>query len=218
MTLSFKQNEEARPIYEKLCSGGWKVNKFITRYILKFCLVKKKIFCFKFWFSLIFTKTFLFKEIDRVLNWPFLIVNKSDGETFCKRVGNERDNFRIIGYRRIGESETWMKKLNFVVNMRNPSTVRKTTTDDNKAISWLQSKYETRDLCDIPPGELNTYWPTYSMTATKENGDLSPFNAASIVFFGWERVQLSVKLRTESMERQIHKNGIIIVSQSINFV
>lgn len=36
-----KQNDEARPIYEKLCSGGWKVNKFIIKYILKFCLVKK---------------------------------------------------------------------------------------------------------------------------------------------------------------------------------
>lgn len=46
---------------------------------------------------------------------------------------------------------------NFVMNMRNPNTVRKTTTDVNKAVRWLQSKYETRDLCDIPPGELNTY-------------------------------------------------------------
>ena len=61
--------------------------------------------------------------------------------------------------RRIGELDELIEAENsteeFVRSMRNPSTVRK--TDANKIEQWLLSKNETRDLCDIPPAELNTY-------------------------------------------------------------
>ena len=55
--------------------------------------------------------------------------------------------------------------------MRNPNTVRKTTADVNKIEQWLLSKNESRDLCDIPPAELNNYLAHFFMTATKQNGE-----------------------------------------------
>ena len=45
----------------------------------------------------------------------------------------------------------------FVRSMRNPSTVQKTTADVNKIEQGLLSKNESRDLCDVPPAELNNY-------------------------------------------------------------
>ena len=45
----------------------------------------------------------------------------------------------------------------FVRSMRNPNTVQKTTADVNKIEQWLLSKNESRDLCDVPPAEINNY-------------------------------------------------------------
>ena len=63
--------------------------------------------------------------------------------------------------RRIGELdeliEAEQSTTEFVRSMRNPNTVRKTTVDLNKIEHWLLSKNESRDLCDIPPAELNNY-------------------------------------------------------------
>ncbi|XP_061180197.1 zinc finger MYM-type protein 3-like [Saccostrea echinata] len=60
---------------------------------------------------------------------------------------------------------------NFVMNMRNPNTVRKTSTDVNKILTWLRSKNRNRDICDIPAAELNTYLAQFFMTVTKQNGE-----------------------------------------------
>ena len=77
--------------------------------------------------------------------------------------------------RRIGELDELIEAENsteeFVRSMRNSNTVRKTTADVNKIEQWLLSKNESRDLCDIPPAELNNYLAHFFMTATKQNGE-----------------------------------------------
>lgn len=73
------------------------------------------------------------------------------------------------------------------MNMQNPITFKNTITDVNKVVSWLQSKNETRNFCDIPPGcllgpvflRLQTNRIETSMNLTS----LSQFNAASIVLW-----------------------------------
>ena len=60
---------------------------------------------------------------------------------------------RIVELDELIEAENSTEE--FVRSMRNPNTVRK--TDANKIEQWLLSKNETRDLCDIPPAELNNY-------------------------------------------------------------
>lgn len=55
------------------------------------------------------------------------------------------------------------------MNMQNPITFKNTITDVNKVVSWLQSKNETRNFCDIPPGCL--LGPVFFKTANKQNRD-----------------------------------------------
>lgn len=61
----------------------------------------------------------------------------------------------------LGESDEIIGSENsredYVMNMRNPITFKNTNTDVNKVVSWLQSKNETRNFCDIPPGQLNAH-------------------------------------------------------------
>lgn len=75
----------------------------------------------------------------------------------------------------LGESDGIVGSENsredYVMNMRNPITFKNTITDVNKVVSWLQSKNETRNFCDIPPGQLNAYLAQFFKTANKQNRD-----------------------------------------------
>ncbi|KAJ8309919.1 hypothetical protein KUTeg_011784, partial [Tegillarca granosa] len=59
----------------------------------------------------------------------------------------------------------------FVKSMKNPNTVRKTTSDIKKFTNWLKSQNEQRELHEMQKQELDRYLARFFMTAKKVNGE-----------------------------------------------
>ena len=63
-------------------------------------------------------------------------------------------------------------KSNFIENMKNKNTVRKTQSAVKQFTTWLQMspRFETREINKIPPGELNNFVGSFLLSIRKADG------------------------------------------------